>query len=212
MKQLISFGLATILSFFLFILMYSLINGEVKAIDGKPTPPISINVDIIDKPLAPKKTDKLPEPEKIKPAPDKPKTSVQRVKMKPIKVALATGTMTGFTQGLRNDISLDNVLGTALSTDHNGTSALTPKVRIEPMYPQVAARDGVQGFVTLSFDINSQGDPINVQVIKAEPRGYFERSAKKAVRKWKYSPQKEEGVSVAVFDQQITLKFNLEDN
>ena len=89
-----------------------------------------------------------------------------------------------------------------------GGSELRPKVRISPTYPMKAARDNIEGFVTLSFDISEVGQAINIQIVDAKPRGYFEKSARRALKKWKYDL---ESVRNGIGAQMVTLAFKLED-
>lgn len=69
----------------------------------------------------------------------------------------------------------------------------TPIVRIEPKYPIQAARDGMEGWVKLSFTINEIGGVEDVEVIEADPKRVFDREAKRALRKWKYKPKVVDG-------------------
>lgn len=88
------------------------------------------------------------------------------------------------------------------------SSGLQPVIRINPTYPVHAARNDIEGFVILSFDISEIGKPINIQIIDAKPRGYFEKSARRAIKKWKYDL---ESVKNRIGSQQVTLAFKLED-
>jgi TonB family protein len=55
-----------------------------------------------------------------------------------------------------------------------------------PGYPQQAVAERLEGFVRLKVIISPQGDVVDVQVVKAEPRGVFEQSAVDAAKTWKY--------------------------
>ncbi|RHW75478.1 TonB family protein [Colwellia sp. RSH04] len=63
-----------------------------------------------------------------------------------------------------------------------------PVIRIEPKYPTKAAKEGTEGAVVLKFDINADGNVKNVSVVKALPKGVFDKVAKVALRQWKYEP------------------------
>ncbi len=87
----------------------------------------------------------------------------------------------------------------------------TPIVRIEPKFPAKAARDGISGWVQLSFDINELGGVENVKVINAEPRRVFDREARKALQRWKYKPRVEDGKAIRQTGLQVQLDFNLDE-
>lgn len=86
----------------------------------------------------------------------------------------------------------------------------TPIVRINPKYPPVAARDGLSGWVKLSFTIDEVGQVIDVQVVDAEPKRIFDKEAVRALKGWKYQPQVENGIAVKQTGMQVQLDFNLE--
>ncbi len=87
----------------------------------------------------------------------------------------------------------------------------TPIVRINPKYPPVAARDGISGWVKLSFTINEMGQVEDVVVIDAEPKRIFDKEAVRALKGWKYQPQVENGVAIKQTGMQVQLDFNLEN-
>lgn len=66
--------------------------------------------------------------------------------------------------------------------------AISPTMRIEPVYPIQAAEQGISGSVVLKYDINQAGNTENVSVVNAKPAGVFNREAKKALMKWQYKP------------------------
>ncbi|WP_395344733.1 TonB family protein [Ningiella sp. W23] len=84
-----------------------------------------------------------------------------------------------------------------------------PMVRVPPQYPNHAATNGIEGFVTLRFDVNASGEVENVSILDAFPKGVFNREAKKALRKWKYKAQIEQGKAVAMRGLSVTLDFKL---
>ncbi|MGD8109465.1 TonB family protein [Vibrio sp. TRT 21S02] len=93
--------------------------------------------------------------------------------------------------------------------DFGVNQEVVPLYRVEPAYPAKAKARGVEGFVTLSFTIDETGRPVDVEVVDAKPRRFFERDAIRALRRWKYQPQIEEGKAVARQGQTVTLEFKL---
>lgn len=70
----------------------------------------------------------------------------------------------------------------------NGPIGENPVSKTEPVYPEMAIRNDVQGRVELSITIMPDGSVRDVRVIGSSPRGYFENSAVKAVHSWRYKP------------------------
>lgn len=112
-----------------------------------------------------------------------------------------------------------NMPGVQLSGASTGLSApgagfgrdgdATPIVRIEPKYPIQAARDGKEGWVTLSFTINEIGGVEDVEVLEAEPKRIFDKEAKSALRKWKYKPKVVDGKAMRQPGLTVRLDFNM---
>lgn len=84
-----------------------------------------------------------------------------------------------------------------------------PVVRINPKYPTGAARDGVEGWVKLRFDINEIGGVTNIEVIDAEPKRVFNKAARQALRKWKYRAKSEDGKTMVQKGLTVQLDFNM---
>lgn len=85
-----------------------------------------------------------------------------------------------------------------------------PLVRVEPQYPPAAARDGVSGWVQLSFSIDATGAVTDVVVLEAEPKRVFEQAAIRALKRWKYQPSLEQGKAAKTTGLTVQLDFNLE--
>jgi len=85
-----------------------------------------------------------------------------------------------------------------------------PIVRVNPKYPMNALRNGTQGWVKLAFDISEIGQVINVKVVNSEPKGIFDKAAKKALRKWKYRAKSIDGKQVKQHNFTVQLDFSME--
>src|SRR5262249_14426039 len=91
-----------------------------------------------------------------------------------------------------------------------GASEAVPLVRVSPLYPPRAQSRGVEGWVQLQFTITPQGTTKDIEVVDANPKGYFERAAKDAVKKYKYKPRIVDGVAVDWPGVQLVISFKLE--
>jgi len=100
--------------------------------------------------------------------------------------------------------------GPTLETPAGHDKAATPLVRIEPKYPPAAARDGINGWVRLRFNISADGRVTDVKVLAAEPRRVFDQEAMRALKNWKYQPKLENGRAVAQSDLEVQLDFRLD--
>jgi len=60
--------------------------------------------------------------------------------------------------------------------------------RGQPRYPERARRKNIEGWVRLRFDLDSDGQPGNIEVLAAKPKGIFDSAARNAVISWRYSP------------------------
>lgn len=74
---------------------------------------------------------------------------------------------------------------------------VTPLVDVPPNYPQRALSAGIEGEVTLRFTITAEGRVEDLEVTHAEPKGVFEREARRAAARWRFAPRRENGQSVA---------------
>ena len=107
-------------------------------------------------------------------------------------------------------------LSLGLNLDRSGLTAPTdgdviPLVRIPPQYPQRAASRGVNGWVQLEFTITETGGVDDIVVIAAEPTGYFERAAERALARWKYKPKIVEGRPARRYNNQVVITFEMEN-
>eukprot|EP01029_Cantina_marsupialis_P011799 TRINITY_DN262605_c0_g1_i1.p1 TRINITY_DN262605_c0_g1~~TRINITY_DN262605_c0_g1_i1.p1 ORF type:complete len:229 (-),score=39.04 TRINITY_DN262605_c0_g1_i1:168-755(-) len=85
-------------------------------------------------------------------------------------------------------------------TDSEKDATIT---RINPHYPRKAKIRRKEGYVQLQFHITKEGKVLRPVVVKAEPVGYFEEAALKAIKKWRFKPTDSEK------DATITFNFRL---
>jgi len=75
---------------------------------------------------------------------------------------------------------------------------LTPLVRIPPDYPQRALLRCLEGFVLVRFTVTETGSVADPEILRSEPPGLFDRSATRAVLRWKFQPQLADGKPISV--------------
>ncbi|MCW7752502.1 energy transducer TonB [Desulfobotulus sp. H1] len=72
-----------------------------------------------------------------------------------------------------------------------------PVHRVIPPFPQAARRQGIrQGRVRLLLEVDSSGRVREIQVLEADPPGYFEGVSVDAVKRWRFTPGKVDGLDV----------------
>ena len=90
-------------------------------------------------------------------------------------------------------------------------SALTPMVQIKPVYPSSARRMKVEGYVKVELNVDATGRVLSTKILKSVPEGVFDKSVKKAIRRWKFRPKTVNGVAVTQTGV-LTLNFKLGNN
>jgi periplasmic protein TonB len=187
---------ALLITFLLFALMQQLISSDLEVIRsrtitlddsvGQPRQDSTLNT----------KVRHLPEPPKPTPRPE-PQT--QEVIADPGPwVALPTAALLP---------RIEPAGAAAFTVMDKSASAV---VRIDPKYPPEAARDGIEGWVKLSFSVDQSGAVTDVVVLDAQPKRIFDREAIKALKSWKYQPQIQQGKAVMQRNMQVQLDFSLD--
>jgi protein TonB len=77
-----------------------------------------------------------------------------------------------------------------------------------PQYPPSAVRSGIEGTVVLVISIDAKGNVLDVEVEKSSRNRDLDRAAITAARKWRFSPQIENGVAVPS-RVRVPVDFNL---
>lgn len=93
--------------------------------------------------------------------------------------------------------------------DKSKVNEASPVKRVPPIYPEKAAKNDLEGFVVLSFDITETGTTDNVKVVKSQPTGVFDKSAKVALKQWEYKPRIQGGKGVRQTGLLVQLDYQL---
>jgi len=59
-------------------------------------------------------------------------------------------------------------------------------------YPDLAVRRGIEGKVTVRYTVGVDGNVATVEVISADPPGYFEKAVEQEFRRMKWNPAKDD--------------------
>ena len=97
----------------------------------------------------------------------------------------------------------------ALSLGNKPDGEARPMVRVNPKYPIGAARDGIEGWVMLAFDINAIGEVVNISIIDSQPKRVFDKAARQALKKWKYKAKSIDGKNISQQKLTVQLDFTM---
>ena len=76
---------------------------------------------------------------------------------------------------------------------------------VDPVFPEIARERDLTGFVDLEFTVRADGTVTDVNVLKAQPKGVFEKAAVDAVSKWRYRPIERSGLPI---NEHARLRLN----
>jgi protein TonB len=91
----------------------------------------------------------------------------------------------------------------------NADGPLVAMVRVEPVYPARASEKGLNGFVTVRFDVNPDGTVSNVAVVESTHR-VFEKAAVNAAKKFRYKARVVDGIPQTTSGVQSRFVFEME--
>lgn len=100
-------------------------------------------------------------------------------------------------------------VATQTDTDDAPTTPARATSRPAPEYPALAQRRGIEGHVTLRLRIDARGRVVDAVVVESEPEGVFDAAAKRAARRYRFTPARAGTRAVASTLQQ-TIRFELE--
>lgn len=206
MRILISAISGTLIALLLFWVMDSLISGG-RDFSGDRDASFRLDFIQVDQdelerikerkpPPEPEPPKKPPPPKLTVNNPDTPKQDMPQMKMP--KISLGVGSGDG------------PYLGGWSAGNPGADGDVIPIVRIEPQYPREALIEGISGYVVVEFTIEADGSVADPKIVESQPRRVFDRSAIRAIYKWKFKPRVVDGKPV-VRRGSTRLDFELDE-
>jgi TonB family protein len=81
--------------------------------------------------------------------------------------------------------------------------------KANPVFPHEARSQNISGSVNVKILIGISGGVEKIEIVNAEPPGFFEKSAIESIKKWRFEPALNEGQAQASWISQ-KIKFELE--
>ena len=88
-----------------------------------------------------------------------------------------------------------------------------PIENVVPMYPTVAAAEGIEGWVQVKFTVGIDGLVVadSVEVVEAEPAVVFNRSAIAAAKQFRFTQYAPDGFPVMIPNVQYVFRYKMND-
>ncbi|MDX1810656.1 MAG: energy transducer TonB [Gammaproteobacteria bacterium] len=209
LKRIVALSAALVVPFFLFVVVISL---NESAIDKEEKQDKQVNFDVNkQKQIKQQKPKQKPKPKRRKPSAQTPSIKPSGLGSSLSGSGLSFG-IPQFDEAKFSDISdgglLDSVAGKALDKETVDTA---PKVlrRSPVVYPELARRQGISGYVTMNVLIDESGNVEDVEIIESKPEEIFDLKANDTIRRWKFEPATYNGKKVKVWAmQKIVFKLD----
>ena len=78
-----------------------------------------------------------------------------------------------------------------------------------PVYPSASRADGVEGSVTVRYDVSTDGVVENARIVASDPPGVFDEAALAAIRSWRFNAPVVDGQREPARNRESTLTFRL---
>jgi TonB family protein len=100
--------------------------------------------------------------------------------------------------------TIDNRTLIPPSANQTNLSRRAACIRCNTNYPEFARRQGIEGRVELSVDIDAKGDVTNVRILRSSGNEKLDEDVKRQASNWKFQPSEggRQGISIAI---QITF-------
>jgi periplasmic protein TonB len=76
--------------------------------------------------------------------------------------------------------------------------------KVDPVYPERARRDGIEGRLVVRVHVDAKGIVTDAKIMEAAPPRVFDREALRAVQQWRFRPEAD------AYDADVELVFKLE--
>ena len=211
-RLLSAIGIAAVLTFSIFLFMYVLITNRDRNDDQIQSRRAIIPIRTEKPTEVRRKKRVLPKKRKRKDTP-KPQDLKFNVSTNPNLPSAPTRMNIPITNtaisGVKVDMSgFGNFSNTRATVGRD--QVLMARVRTRPVYPENMRHREISGWVEVGFTVGKTGATKNVKVIRADPPSIFDSAAIRAIKRWKYQPQVEDGKAIEVAGQMIRFTFNID--
>lgn len=200
MRYLAGFIGGLVVGVLLLVFQEYLISGE-RTVDVTPRPQITLSLPRVSEPPETKDYRKPKQPPELPEATEQPVTAIDPPPVTPPPRP----------QPARLDGKGIYIPG-RLVTDGNhfpaGDGPAIAIVTVAPRYPVDALRGNIEGEVEVEFTVLPDGSVTDVRVINANPPGMFEQEARRAVLRWQFRPQMQDGRPTSMRARQV-IEFRL---
>lgn len=205
-KKLLRFAGSVVCVFLIFLGIGYVIAEPPGSSDGKDRADLSFLRNIRPSEINERERKKPKTPPKVEKQPDIPKPKVAKVN-KPQNESL---NMAAVPLNLGLDLGGGAFVGGVAAGGGNTDSDMVPIVKVAPQYPRDAAMKGLEGYVQLNVDIQTDGSVSNVRVVNSVPRRVFDRAAVRAASKYKYRPPVVDGKPQVVKNHGVQIDFKID--
>lgn len=150
--------------------------------------------------------------------PEKPE-EVQQVDAPPVSVMQAQQPVSQLQQNLQSFETFDSTSfaggvgvsgfgGVTSAGSGDGNRGLTPLIRVQCDPPRQAKMEGIKGFITLQYDVNTNGMVEDVMVVQGKPPRVFDQNCIRALSQWRFKPKMVDGKAMAVKGNRFTFTFD----
>jgi protein TonB len=209
LKRLWALAAAVVVPFLIFVVVIGLNESEIKRDTDKNS---ATKFDVEQK-----KQLKKPQPKKK----EQQKRKSQSQKLPSIKPANVGANLSGsglsfgvpqFDETEFADFQDTDLLAGTTDEAMDKSSVDTPprvKKRSPIVYPELARKQGVSGYVTMNVLIDESGNVENVEILDSKPEEIFDLKADSTIRRWKFEPATYNGKKVKVWAmQKIVFKLD----
>lgn len=203
-----AFFLGVLVTLALFWLMQTMVLNSSRGL--QPTDDIKMVEFVRLKRESSLKTKKRAMPEKPPPKKRPPPPKMQSANRQQVKTKMPKINVPNLDFPAHNAKINGSLLGNLQMGGMSGeiSANLIPIFRVPPRYPMRAASRRIEGWVKVEFTITELGTVTDATVVEAYPNSIFNRSALRAIAKWKFKPKLVAGQPVEQRALQV-LQFKL---
>lgn len=85
-----------------------------------------------------------------------------------------------------------------IKANFSNVASIETVKEVVPNFPRLADRNGAEGSVVLSYNLDVNGKPVDIKVVEAQPKRIFTKAALRALKASRFSVTDDQGTSYAV--------------